>query len=450
MQERAFSDEIAKLREGKRETDGDAHANVKRSSPLYKLSPILNKYGLICVGGRLKNSPISNKTRFPIILPKNHRVVELIVDEAHTRSGHSGREYVLSLLMEKFWLISERSAVRRAARDCTVCKRLLASPLEQKMGDLPADRVTPGKAPFTYVGVDYFGPFLVKRGRSRVKRYGCIFTCLTIRAIHIEIANSLDTDSFINALQRFMCRRGQPELIRSDNGTNFVGAERDLRRVLTNWNRGAIHEFLLQMEIRWIFNPPSASHMGGVWERQIRTVRKLINALCKEQILNDEGLSTLMCLVKSIVNGRPITVVSSDPNDSEPLTPNHLLLLREGPVAPCDNFDKADKYCRKRWRQVHYLATIFWRRWTREYMPTLQVRHKWVEPVRNISLGGIVLVVDEHLPRNVWLLGRGVEVHHGSDHLSRSAKVKTRTTTLVRPIRKLCLLESVERAEGLE
>ena len=124
------------------------------------------------------------------------------------------------------------------------------------MADLPSDRVTPDKSAFTKVGVDCFGPFINKRGRHHVKRYGVLFTCLSIRTVHIEVIESLDTSSFIQALRRFMARRGYPEIMRSDNGTNFVSGEKELRNKIESWNQQKVHEFLLQRRVKWIFNPP--------------------------------------------------------------------------------------------------------------------------------------------------------------------------------------------------
>ena len=159
------------------------------------------------------------------------------------------------------------------------------------MADLPTERVTPNLAPFSYVGIDYFGPFEVKQGRKTVKRYGCIFTCLASRAVHIEVAHTLDTDSFINTLVRFISRPNRPLVIWSDNGRNFVGAHRELKLALECWNSQRIETFLRQKDISWKFNPPHASHMGGVWERQIRTIRKVLGALieigrasCRERV----------------------------------------------------------------------------------------------------------------------------------------------------------------------
>ena len=185
--------------------------------------------------------------------------------------------------------------------------------------------------------------------------------------------------------------------------------------------------------------------MGGAWERQIRTVRKILDGVTKQQAMDDEGLTTLMCLVEWIINGRPLTTVSDDIKDLEPLTPNHLLLqLQSGAVLLMSEPVKTDLYRRRRWRQVQYLADIFWKRWTKEYVPSLQLRQKWTKTERNVEIGDVVIVIDENASRNTWLLGRVVETFAGSDGLVRSAKVATKSSELVRPIHKLCLLEAVE------
>ena len=192
---------------------------------------------------------------------------------------------------------------------------------------------TSSKPPFTNLGVDCFGPFTVRRGRTTAKRYGVLFTCLAIRAVHIDVVYSLDTESFTEALQA--CSQAQ------------------------------IDEYLLQHDV----NPPAASHNGGVWERCIRTARKVMKALLKQQVLDDEALNTLMCEVESIVNGRPITKVSANPRDLNTLTPNHLLLLRAGTAILPGVFSKKDNYTCHRRRQVQYHSNIFWSHRTREYLP---------------------------------------------------------------------------------
>ena len=311
------------------------------------------------------------------------------------------------------------------------------------MSDLPSDRVIPYQTPFSSFGIDYFGPFLVKHARSEVKRYGCIFTCLVTRAIHIEVSFTLDTDSFLNALHRFMSRRGEPQIIRSDNGSNFVGGQRELKEAIESWNQSKIHSTLLKKGIKWIFNPPAASHMGGVWERQIKSIRSVMSGLCSHQTLDDESLATLFCIVEGIINSRPITKLSDDPSDPLPLSPNHLLLLRSGPNLPSGMFVKNDLYGRK-WCQVQYLADLFWQRWIKEYLPLLQERQKWLSPKRNLCIGDLVLMVHENTPRYQWPLGLIVQTYPGKDGCVRTVKVKTQTGQYDRPIDKICLLEGVD------
>ena len=419
VQRQSFEEELSRLEE--QEVNGSSDLKsakerkplIKKTSAIYKLDP-MKVGGLLYVGGRLRQASIPYPAKHQIILPNKHHVVDLIVRYYHLMSGHSGLEHVLSMVRGKFWILKARTAVRKVVIDCFDCKRRQAPLGKQKMADLPTDRVTPAKPPFTFVGIDCFGPFLVRRGRSLVKRYGVLFTCMSIRAIHLEVSQSLDTDSFINAMRRFVARRGQPEEVRSDNGGNFVRGEKELREAIEGWNQHKIGEFLLQQNVKWTFNPPGGSHHGGVWERCIRTVRKVMGALTKEQILDEEGLVTLMCEVESIVNGRPVTKVSDDPKDLEALTPNHLLLLRSGPSLPPGFFQKDEIYSRKRWRQIQYLADIFWRRWIKEYLPSLQERQKWNRPRRNFVIGDIVLVADVNCPRSCWPLARIVDVQRNN------------------------------------
>ena len=441
VQKESFKEEIAILKNSRADVT-TRKPQVKKSSKISKLDPRLMD-GLLRVGGRLENAPLHRDAKHPIILPTSHHVVGLIISFYHQASGHSGTEHVLSMIRERFWIIKARAAVRKSLNSCFNCRKRQAPVGEQKMANLPRDRITPDKPPFTYVGVDCFGPFLVRRGRSQVKRYGVVFTCLTVRAIHIEVVHSLDTDSFLQSMSRFICRRGKPEVVRSDNGGNFVHGEKELRSAIEGWNQDVISECLLQRNVQWIFNPPAGSHHGGVWERCIRTIRKVMNALLKEQVLNDEGLTTLMCEVESIVNGRPLTKVSDDPRDPEALTPNHLLLLRSGPEMPPGVFAKGDLYSRRRWRQVQHLADVFWRRWLKEYLPCLQERQKWPRSTSNFEVGDVVLVVDENSPRNSWPLGRITEVKPNKrDGLVRRVSLKTKTAVLERPIDKIVLLEA--------
>ena len=195
--------------------------------------------------------------------------------------------------------------------------------------------------PFSIVGIDYFGPMLIKHGRKTERRYGCLFSCLTTRAIHIEISHTLETDSFLSAFHRFIARRGCPSKIYSDNGTNFRGAEAQLKHLLAQINQEKVSNDLSQQGCDWIFTPPTASHRGGVWERMIRSVRRILRSILGSQLVTDEVLSTVMAEVEKILNGRPLTKLTDDPNDQSALTPAHLLLLKDNPTT-----DATTEFCR--------------------------------------------------------------------------------------------------------
>ena len=197
--------------------------------------------------------------------------------------------------------------------------------------------------------------------------------------------------------------------------------------------------------VQWLFNPPEASHQGGIWERMIRSVGKILGALLKEQLVKDETLSTLLCEVEKILNDRPLTPISDHPDDPEPLTPNKLLLLKSNSWLPPDVFRSHDKYS-KRWRQAQFLANSFWKRWIKDYLPALQARQKWCSPRRNFAVGDVVLVVDEKTPRGRWPMGLIEEVFPDSKGYVRHVKVKTATSVYKQDIRKLCLLEGVQNS----
>ena len=232
--------------------------------------------------------------------------------------------------------------------------------MRQNIANLPLERVCPELPPFTHTGVDLFGPFYMKRGRVQVKKYGVIFTSMSSRATHLEVAESISTDSFICALIRFTSRRGQVKSLRSDRVTNSIGANKELKRELdslvhTNDN---IYTAMLRRHVSWTFNPPHASEFGGVWEREIRTARKILDALLVHQTLTDESLQTLICEVEAVMNSRPLTHVSPDHRKLKSLTPNDLLLLNDTTPVPIYVTRGGDLHSRKRWRQASYLASV--------------------------------------------------------------------------------------------
>ena len=430
VQASVYAKEIALLNR-----DGE----LPRDSALLRLSPEFHN-GLLVTTGRIRHAPGIDSNQPPIILPARHHVTEILLRQQHQQLGHCGVQQLIAESRKQYWIIGVTVLAKRVARNCFICRRREARPLSQRMADLPPDRVTSGGAAFTNVGLDYFGPILVKRGRGREKRYGCLFTCLVTRAVHIEVAHSLDTDSFLSALYRFIARRGLPDLIRSDNGRNFVGAEKELQALLNLWNQDRIQQGLAQRGIKWLFNPPDASHRGGVWERQIRTVRRVLAGLTREQVLTDEALRTLLTIAEGIINDRPLTPTSDAPEDLQALTPNHLLILRAASL-PNRDFGPDVPGVRQRWRQVLYMADLFWTRWKREYLTTLRSRTKWHGEDRNVMVGDIVLLMDKQHEKAQWPLARVMRTFPGSDGLVRTVEVKTAAGRYVRPVQRLCMLE---------
>ena len=186
-----------------------------------------------------------------------------------------------------------------------------------------------------------------------------------------------------------------------------------------------------------MFHPPGASHMSGVWERFVKSVKRSLKAFLGKDLINEEVLQTVFTEAERIANSRPLTRNSSSPNDGEPLTPSHFLNIRPTINLPPEMVDGSDKFSRKRWRQAQLLAKHYWKCWLREYIPSLQERQQWHKTQRNLQTGELVLIADDNVPRHQWLIGRGTNVFPGSDGLVRSVEVRAKGSTYKRPITKI-------------
>ncbi|XP_068203532.1 uncharacterized protein [Palaemon carinicauda] len=243
--------------------------------------------------------------------------------------------------------------------------------------------------------------------------------------------------------EKITARRGDVKRIWSDNGTNLVAADLQVKEALQDFKEVEIAQTLAAKGIEWCFNPPHASHFGEVWERLIRSVRRALSATCLQQVSTDDTLSTLFCEAESLVNGRPLTKVNDDPDCPLPLKPSMLLTLKSA-VLPVTKTDQKELYVRRRWCQAQYLADQFWKRWLRQYLPLLQERQKWTVQRRETQVGDIMLNTDERLPRGSWPLGRVLEVTRDSDNRVRQAKIKTECGLYLLPVQKMCLLLEIE------
>ncbi|XP_055615231.1 uncharacterized protein LOC129761531 [Toxorhynchites rutilus septentrionalis] len=439
VQAEVFPEEIQILQEADREP-WRSKRSLPKDSALYKLSPIFDREGVLRMHGRIDACEFaSNDTKHPILLPKSHHVTELIVLDVHLQYCHLNHQTVLNEIRQRYYVPRLRTVYRRIRNRCQLCRIRNAKPQSPMMGDLPPMRLKAFSRPFSYVGIDYFGPMHVMVGRRVEKRWGVLFTCMTVRAVHIEIAHSLSTDSCILAVRNFIARRGMPLEIISDRGTNFTGANRELQEALLKMDQNKMIESFVSAQTKWSFNPPAAPHFGGCWERLIQSVKKTLTQVKPNRTPTDEMLRNMLVEVEAIINARPLTEIPLEHEEASPLTPNHILIGSSNGSKPPIAFNDSASTVIRSWKMSQVYADEFWRRWVAEYLPTLTKRTKWFHPVKPLAEGDIV--VDHKQPRNSWPKGRVIGVTRSKDGQVRRASVQTAGGILERPAVKLAILD---------
>ncbi len=330
-------------------------------------------------------------------------------------------------MRRNFWIIRGREAIRKQQHLCRDCHKWKSKPAIPKMADLPPARLRLHKPPFYSTGMDCFGPFQIKIGRRNEKRWGIIFKCLTTRSVHLDLLTSVDTDSFLMALRRFVARRGTPFELISDQGTNFRGGERELQKP---FHPSALsYTKLAKQKISFRFNPSNSPHFGGAWEREIRSVKNALRTTIGSQVVTEEVLLTVLIEVEGILNSKPLGYTSSNAADIDPVTPNYLLMGRPDNSLPPVVYPATEIMGRRRWRQSQVLADQFWSSFIRNYLPTLQSRSKWNSEVGNLSSGDIVMLVDHQVPRALWLVGKVMKTFL----VLRAGSEPLRSKSMIRP-----------------
>ncbi|XP_065070935.1 uncharacterized protein LOC135695695 [Rhopilema esculentum] len=323
---------------------------------------------------------------------------------------------------------------------CVFCRELAHKAEEQQMGSLPAIRLTPQTPPFYYTACDYFGPYNVRIGRNKTaKHYGVIFTCLSTRAVHLELATDCSTMEFLQVLRRFFCIRGYPAVILSDNGTQMVGAERVLREMIGEFDTDQLQEFCAGKGINWIFITPAAPHQNGCAEALVKSSKRALKIAIGEQVLRPFELYTCLMEVANLLNQRPIGRIPNDPDDGAYLCPNDLLLGRATPEVPQGPFQET-KDPRQRVEFVQKIVKSFWKRWIRDVFPSLVPLKKWHMDRRNVQPDDTVIVAESNAIRGKWNIGRILEVFPGPDGRVRNVKVKTATGEYSRPVTKIAVI----------
>lgn len=412
------------------------------------LNPTRDKRGIIRVNGRLGNSKLAYAQRFPIILRGKDPLCRLIIKHHHFASGHAGPTLLMSTLGREYYLIQGMAVVKSICRNCVTCKRFHAETERQLMGQLPKCRVIPG-SPFNSVGTDFAGPITTKRGYTRkpvlLKSYVCVFVCMTTKAIHLETVSDLTTASFMACLKRFVARRGKPQHIYSDNGTNFVGAFRELEEVYalmrTAKMQTAVNHYCTNDRINWHFSPARAPHFGGIWEAAVKSFKFHLRRITNKLVLSFEEMTTVLTQIEAALNSRPLMPLHSHSTEGlDVLTPGHFLIGKPLTALPdIEHEEKLTPY--RRWKLCKQLTQQFWLNWSNDYLRNLHQRTKWQKEARNVQVGDIVLIRGEQTFRtNDWPLARVVKIYTGKDGLVRAADVQTGSSVYCRPIAKLTVL----------
>ncbi|XP_070067180.1 uncharacterized protein [Drosophila virilis] len=402
-QEEKFYSEITCLRSGRRLTD--------RKSLLFKCSPYVDDSGILRIKGRIDNiEGVEVCVKRPIILPRRLQLTYLLVEFYHRRYHHLHNEIVVNELRQRYWACGLRALVREVSNTCPACRIRRARPKPPGMGDLPIERLSPYSLPFTYTGVDYLGPYDIVVGRRREKRWGVLFTCLTMRAVHLDIATSLSTDLYLCVLKSFMARRGCPRRMLSDNGTNFRGASRVLKDEIERISPALIERQYPELEFTFI--PPGSPHVGGSWERMVRSTKSILSEILPPSGLREEVLRAALA-----------DVIQAD-------------CVRE------DYGSKAELAWHEGLESTVNWLTNFGRDGCASIcLHSPDVLSGFNRHSNPISVDDIVIIVDDGAKRNCWTRGVVVAVHRSKDGQVRSAVVRTADGIITRPAVKLAKLD---------
>ncbi|XP_062716458.1 uncharacterized protein LOC134291958 [Aedes albopictus] len=436
----AFPDEIAILSRNRNSEKTDKH--LPRSSPLFRQCVFLDEVQVIRIQGRTQAcSVISRDAVQPIFLPRNHSITKLILLDFHNRFNHQNHQTTINEVRQHYRIPKLKAAYKSIRKECQECQNYHATPQPPFMSDLPPQRLAAFTRPFTFMGVDYFGPMIVTVGRRSEKRWGVLATCLTIRAIHLELAHTLTTDSCILALRNIMARRGVPAIIFSDRGTNFQGASKELKEMIQSINQEQLMNEFTTPNTEWRFIPPASPHMGGAWERLIRNVKSNLSKLQWRRLPTDEVLNSSLIEIENVVNSRPLTEIPIEDDESPVLTPNHFLLGSSNGLKSWVPYNDNPSVLRNSFKLSQVMANQFWRMWLRDYLPVITRRTKWITKAEPIKVNDIVVIVDQKAPRNSWPLGRVIATRRGSYGQVRSATVQTNHGIYERPSVKLAVLD---------
>lgn len=421
---------------------------IYTSSSLKKINPFLDENNILRVGGRIRHSDIPYTQAHPIILPSKCYITNMIIRYYHLKLLHAGIQSTLYNIRLKYWPINGRGEVKKCIHSCVKCTRYSGRVCGQQMADLPAPRVTLSR-PFTHVGIDFSGAIAVRNNMTRnckySKGYICLFVCLSTRAIHLELVMDMSSQSFICALKRFIARRGIPTCLYTDNATNFKGSKSELNDLYKMFQNekcySDIFNYVSSNHIEYKFTVPLASHMGGIYEAGIKSVKYLLKRHLFSTKLTYEFLYTVLLQIECILNSRPLYPLTDLPYDLTCLTPAHFIIGTALTDLPEPNVLDFNESRINVYQKIMQIKQKFWKQFYFNYLSELQTRNKWHKVHKNVNIGDLVIIKDENTPPIFWPLGRIISTNiNKSDNLVRSAVVSTSKGEYTRPIHKLILL----------
>lgn len=392
---------------------------------------------------RLQGANIDHRQKKPYLIPNG--LNSLIIKHCHEINMHGGINSTLACVMQKYYLPRARQRIKSVLRSCVTCKKETGTHYNYPTSSqLPKYRVNRAK-PFEITGVDFAGPMITKNGKVMTKRYVSLFTCATTRAVHLEIANDLSSEAFLQAFERFVARRGYPNTLISDNATNFVKSAKYLSENELKIFKDNVNE---KIKCQWIHIPPVSPWWGGLYERLIGIMKSSLRKAIGKSLLRDHELNNILCKIEAVMNDRPLTYVSQE-NENEILTPSMMMhghRLTNFPEIFPDKEEILDptlSTAQSLSRRQTYLSSLlgkFWEQWTTEYLPSLKLSQKDKENYIIPKVDDIVLINNDGR-RFTWPMGRIVELNTSKDNKVRIVTLQTKNGIITRPISKVYPLE---------
>ncbi|XP_049277727.1 uncharacterized protein LOC125761030 [Anopheles funestus] len=437
LQQQHFASEIRELANGK---------SVPAKSTIRTLGAFLDESGFLRVGGRLRGKEMELGIKHPLVLPKRAQFSRLAAEYYHRISLHGGPTMTLSMMRREFWPLQGRSLVNKVCRSCLPCFRLSPALIQQPQGLLPAERASPGR-PFAVVGVDFAGPVYLKpvhRKAASEKAYICVFVCFSVKAVHVELVESLSTQAFMAAFHRFVARRGLPSQVYSDNGLNFQGARNHLKELYdllrSDSAKEAVLKYATDAGIKWHFIPPHAPNFGGLWEAAVKVVKRTMTKVIGERRLSFSDLATILSQVEAQLNSRPLTPLSEDPAELNVLTPAHFLIGAPLNTVPEIDVTAVPVNRLRHYEQLQLIIQTHWKRWRGEYLCELHNENQRRRVAVPLSVGQMVILKEDGKMPLQWPLGRISKLFPGLDGVVRVVNIRTKLGEYKRPVSRICLL----------